>query len=171
MPEPIVPDSYWVTDTFAAGEYPGARLASAAEQRVRTFERAGVTHFVDLTHPSDFLAPYETFLRSARRASHPIVDNGVPTVTEMEATLEAIDVALSDGETVYVHCWGGIGRTGLVVGCWLVCHGHSYDEAIELIRQCRLGTPDFARDPRAPQTDAQHRFVRGWEPRREAGRR
>ena len=33
-------------------------------------------------------------------------------------------------EPVYVHCWGGIGRTGTVVGCWLVRHGMTGDEAL-----------------------------------------
>ena len=36
--------------------------------------------------------------------------------------LDAIDKALEDGKNVYVHCWGGIGRDGTVVGCWLVRH-------------------------------------------------
>jgi hypothetical protein len=162
MPEPIVPDSYWVTDAFAAGEYPGARFIATAEERVRSFERARIKLFVDLTHSSDYLSPYETFLRSARRVSHPIVDNSVPTVVDMQATLDTIDGALSDGETVYVHCWGGIGRTGLVVGCWLVRHGSTYDEAIDRIAELRRPTPDFDRDPLAPQTQEQRAFVGGW---------
>ena len=28
-----------------------------------------------------------------------------------------------DGRKVYVHCWGGVGRTGTVVGCYLVRQG------------------------------------------------
>ena len=162
MPDPIVPDSYWVTDAFAAGEYPGARVAATAEQRVRSFQRAGITVFVDLTHATDHLTPYETFLRSARRVCHPIVDNSVPTVAEMRVTLDVIDAALSDGETIYVHCWGGIGRTGLVVGCWLVRRGHTYDEAIDRIAELREPTPDFERDPLAPQTREQRAFVQAW---------
>ncbi|WP_374108489.1 hypothetical protein [Nostoc sp. XA010] len=34
--------------------------------------------------------------------------------------LPPIDRALNGQEKVYVHCWGGIGRTGIVVGCYLV---------------------------------------------------
>ena len=37
--------------------------------------------------------------------------------------LDEIDGAILNGKTVYVHCLGGIGRTGTVVGCYLVRHG------------------------------------------------
>lgn len=31
--------------------------------------------------------------------------------------LDAIDARLEAGKSVYVHCWGGIGRTDTVAGC------------------------------------------------------
>ena len=40
----------------------------------------------------------------------------------MLAVLDAIDIALCEGHGVYIHCWGGVGRTGTVVGCWLKRH-------------------------------------------------
>ena len=121
-----------------------------------------MTLFLDLAHQTDRLAPYEEHLRSSSRAQHPILDNDIPTVDEMRDTLDTIDVALGGGETVYVHCWGGIGRTGTVIACWLVRHGRTADEAIELIRDRRRATPDFERDPLAPQTTAQRAFVEAW---------
>ena len=45
----------------------------------------------------------------------------------MAGLLDAIDTAMRDGKTVYLHCWGGVGRTGNVVGCSLVRHGHTGD--------------------------------------------
>lgn len=109
MLEPIVPDSYWVTDRLAAGEYPGASTEADARAKVARFERAGITLLVDLTHPTDRLEPYEPYLTLAGRAHHPIVDNDVPTEREMSATLDAIDEALADGQTIYVH-WRRRGR-------------------------------------------------------------
>ncbi len=43
------------------------------------------------------------------------------------------------GCTVYVHCWGGNGRTGAVVGCRLRRHGYAgVGDAIELLRRLRV---------------------------------
>ena len=36
---------------------------------------------------------------------------------------------------VYVHCWGGIGRTGTTVGCWFVRHGRTGDQALAEIAE------------------------------------
>jgi predicted transcriptional regulator of viral defense system len=38
----------------------------------------------------------------------------------MTATLNVIDKELAGGHRIYGHCWGGIGRTGTVIGCLLV---------------------------------------------------
>jgi len=35
----------------------------------------------------------------------------------MHEILDTIDAALSAKRIVYVHCWGGVGRTGTVIGC------------------------------------------------------
>ena len=163
MPEPILPDSYWIEERLAAGEYPGSQTRGEAEAKAKLFRAAGITLFVDLTDPSDRLEPYINHVAWGRCMAHPIIDNDVPTVDEMRGALDTIDAALAAGETVYVHCWGGIGRTGTVIGCWLVRHGRSPEDAIELIRERRRTTPDFAHDPLSPQTSAQHTFVHGWE--------
>lgn len=46
------------------------------------------------------------------------------------ATMEA----LATGEGVIVHCWGGSGRTGVVLGCLLLHLGHSAEEVIAHLR-------------------------------------
>ncbi|MGL6279293.1 MAG: protein-tyrosine phosphatase family protein, partial [Gaiella sp.] len=116
-------DCYPVAGRLLAGEYPGARSEASARRRIERFEEHGVTHFVDLTHPADLLEPYAPYLRTARRLPHAIVDMGVPTVPHLHRILDDVDAALAEGGSVYVHCWGGIGRTGTVIGCWLVRHG------------------------------------------------
>lgn len=163
MREPIIPASYWVTDRLGAGQYPGALDSAEAARKAACFAASGVTVFVDLTHPADGMLPYERG-PGCTRLSFPIVDNDVPTVEEMRAILDAIDTALEQGETVYVHCWGGHGRTGTAIGCWLVRHGMSYADAIEKIRQLRTPLPVYAKEPNSPQTRAQHAFVQTWRP-------
>ena len=166
LPEQIIPDSYWVTDSLAAGRYPGSRHARSAAEHIARFEQSRVTRFVDLTDDEDGLEPYAHLLQVAVRHERPIADMGIPTVEEMVGTLDLIDAKVDRGEVVYVHCWGGIGRTGTVVGCWLVRHGSRADDAIGLIRARRIDLPVFRRYPDSPQTAAQTRFVHAWEPGR-----
>jgi len=116
--------SYHVAEGFLAGPYPGAEDPETTSRRLRSFARHGVTLFVDLTHPADPLEPYEHLLeRGAARVAHPIVDLGTTTIPRMVRILDDVDAAIDGGGSAYVHCWGGIGRTGTVVGCWLMRHG------------------------------------------------
>ena len=54
---------------------------------------------------------------------------------------------------VYVHCWGGIGRTSTVVGCLLVDSGLGADAALADITRRRSVTRKAHMD--APQTRSQ----------------
>ena len=56
---------------------------------------------------------------------------------------------------VYVHCWGGIGRTASVIACLLVSDGLPADEALDQITLWRSITRK-AHQP-APQTEEQRR--------------
>ena len=53
----------------------------------------------------------------------------------MREILDHLRTRLDSGHKVYVHCWGGIGRTGTVVGCHLVEQGMTADQALEQARQ------------------------------------
>jgi protein-tyrosine phosphatase len=37
--------------------------------------------------------------------------------------LNQIDICIKYGKPSYVHCLGGKGRTGTIVGCYLAVHG------------------------------------------------
>jgi hypothetical protein len=161
VPLPIR-DSYPVADRLLAGEYPGSHDPAEAVRRLRAFQDHGVTLYVDLTHPADALASYERLvLPAARRAGHPIVDMGVPTIPHMTRILDAIDGGLDRDGSVYVHCWGGIGRTGTVVGCWLVRHGLDDGNPIGRIAELRRDVSDAAVP--SPQTSAQRAMVEAWK--------
>lgn len=131
---------------------------------------AGVTLFVDLTEAGEYgLKPYTPFVEeinaerglSAQHLRLSIPDMGIPSLSRMAHILDAIDAAVSEGHTVYVHCYGGIGRTGTVVGCYLVRHGFSGEEALAQIAQWRAGTPDGGRQ--SPETFAQRQMVLNWQ--------
>ncbi len=164
-----IANCYWVVPgRFLAGEYPGALDGVDARQKVRRFLEAGVTFFLDLTTEDEWI-PYEPCLReeAARRGvsvEHrrmPIRDLSVPPPAEMVNILNTIDRAIVSGHTVYLHCWGGIGRTGTVVGCYLTRHGHHGQSALdELTRLWKVMEKSAWRI--SPETDEQKEFVRNW---------
>ena len=173
-----IPHSYWVEPgKFLAGEYPRDLDGPGRFDKLRDLESAGVTLFVDLTEAGE-LRPYADRLQSAAHRRFGIRDSGIPETPELTAAiLDAIDDGINDGGinnvgndssgggVVYLHCWGGVGRTGTIVGCWLARQGLSGDEALarlaELWRQCPKSQ---WRD--SPENPWQRNYVRQWrEPR------
>ena len=90
----------------------------------------------------------------------PIPDMDVPTTDRMREIQQTIEEALDTGRTVYVHCLGGLGRTGTVLGCYLVEHEVSVAEALSELQRRRRWTKDVWKKP--PQTAAQVDFVKRW---------
>ena len=164
-----IPDSYWVEpDRLLAGEYPGARKQAEAREKLDALLDAGVRAFVDLTESHE-LTPYHGLLQELGEARGTVVtyrrmsvpDLGTPSIEHMENVLRHIESEIQDGRPVYVHCWGGIGRTGTVVGCWMVeKHGSTAEDALQRIADLRRGTPDGYRQ--SPETPAQREFVMRW---------
>ncbi len=63
-----------------------------------------------------------------------IRDVSVPTPLTMAAILNQIDGSNPADRPLYLHCWGGRGRTGTAVGCYLVGHGSTGEVALGKIR-------------------------------------
>ncbi len=162
-------DSYWVSpQRLLAGEYPGAITEEQARRKLCALLDAGIRSFLDLTEAHELRA-YDHIVReiagtrqidvSYRRMSVP--DLGTPTTAHMTAVLEHVDSEIQAARPVYVHCWGGIGRTGTVVGCWMVGReGRTAQEALQRIAELRQGTPDGRRA--SPETDKQREFIETW---------
>lgn len=80
---------------------------------------------------------------------------------DMVAILDSIDAHISHAKPVYVLCWGGRGRTGTVVGCYLVRHKLSEPhEAVDMISELRRHTEDH--DEPSPESRRQFEMGLSW---------
>jgi protein-tyrosine phosphatase len=164
-----IPDSYWlVRGTLLAGEYPGTPVETGTREKLAKFLEAGIRTFINLTEERE-LSSYEHVLEAlsaergleTRHVRQGIRDFDTPRErAQMAGILATIRDEIAAGRPVYVHCRGGIGRTGTVVGCWLVEHGLTGDDALRRIAEFRRGTPGGG--IRSPESDAQCRYVREW---------
>ena len=163
-------ESYWVEENrFLAGEHPGGFDPETTRRRMDVFLQNGINTFIDLTQSNE-LFPYENFLKEQGKiyrvnsAYHrfPIRDHSIPSAETMTAILDTIDEAIENGSCVYVHCWGGVGRTGMVVGCYLVRHGNINEQALAQVNKLYKTRPKNPYFPRSPETDEQVEFVLNW---------
>ena len=171
MERPIV-NTYWVEPgRLLAGQYPGVS-PEKARKKIRALIDGGITTFIDLTHPDDRLDPYEPHLLEhapdaplrPSRLHHPIPDVSIPEhPDQMHAILDAIEEALVSGRGTYVHCWGGVGRTGTVVGCYLVRKGLSGIDAVSRVQELWMTCERYPHHPQSPETRAQHDYILNWK--------
>lgn len=162
---------YWlVAGRLLAGEHPGALALAATAARLDALLDAGVREFVDLTAEHEGPGPYLPVLarRAAARAADirhrrfAIPDYDVPPAPLMREVLDAIYGALDAGEGIYVHCWGGVGRTGTVVGCLLREQGYTGTEALALLERKWQVVEKRTRHPHSPETATQVAFIERW---------
>ena len=167
LPPRPFPNSYWASPAVLACEYPGDRNPSQARSKLVALLEAGITDFYDLTEAGELL-PYEPLLQQVAAARgvavhylrFPIVDASVPAPATLEAVLEALAATLAAGRKAAVHCWGGVGRTGTVVGCHLIrTQQISGQEALAHIAQQWQTVAKSDRIPHSPETAAQFHLV------------
>lgn len=168
---------YWVEPgQFLAGCYPGAKRSDEAGRKLNALLDAGVRTIISLMQENEtdwqgdgFEHYEETIMILAEDRGLdveclriPVRDVDVPSSIVMASILDNIDQAIAQGKPVYVHCWGGKGRTGTVVGCWLARQGRATgDEALALVSELRKNDP--TRFQPSPETEKQRQMVRAWK--------
>jgi len=168
--------SWWIDRKgVIGGRYPGTTDPAESARDLARLLDVGVHVVINLQEPHETndkgqtFANYEPALKQLAAARgvpvevmrFPIHDNAVPTPALMREILDAIDRALRAGQRVYVHCWGGHGRTGTVAGCWLKQCGAACEDAFAAIKAAR-SHDDALKKQVAPQTTAQRAFVRNF---------
>ena len=168
--------SYWVVpEKFLAGYYPGSKDQDEAQQKLTALLNHGIRYVINLIEPDERdwrgtpLIPYEDEMESIAasmgyRVSFdrmPIRDTWIPSGLEMRRILNRIDRSIETYRPVYVHCWGGRGRTGTVVGCFLARHGIALGrDLLYQIQKLRKDTEDAYF--RSPETGHQEDMVLSW---------
>jgi ADP-ribosylglycohydrolase len=83
----------------------------------------------------------------------------VPSPALMVASLDRIAWCKSNNIALYIHCWGGVGRTGTVIACWLMRAGLSPRAALYSLNERRKAA-GLRRE--SPDFHAQIDFVEQW---------
>jgi len=147
-----------------------ARLALSARPRggealadeMAAWRRAGVDVVVSLLQADEArrleLRDESAACRAAGMAfrSLPIVDHGLPaSAKEVDAFVAELADVLRQGHAVAIHCFAGIGRTGMVAACVLHRLGVPAPELFHRLSRARgISMPDTA-----AQADWVERFV------------
>ena len=159
-----LPNTYWVIPgRVLAGEHPAVGDTAESSARLARLLDAGIDSFVDLTEKGEMpayrpLLPKGThYLRSA------IVDTRVPNnVAQTREILASIHTGLASGSSIYVHCRAGIGRTGLIIGCFLAEQEANGAAAIKILNSLWRQSDRAKTWPTVPQTAEQADYIRHW---------
>jgi protein-tyrosine phosphatase len=102
--------------------------------------------------------------RGMRSLWFPIPDFGIPaSITATQTLVEQLLTLVDQGQTVVVHCKGGLGRSGLIIASCLTTLGYSPEEAFLIVRKARPGSVETRE-----QEDFVAQFAYCWQLREQA---
>jgi len=161
------PTSNWVIKgRVMAGAYPGSREENEHNATMKQILDSNISTFVCLMEVEElksfrpYLPTAQTMKPDIKYVAFPIPDNLVRENERVEEFVNELEKLVQEGEVLYVHCWGGHGRTGTIIACLLArLAGLNASEALrytEAYHHCRV---DYRRQ-RSPQNEMQRNQVR-----------
>lgn len=156
--------AYQVGRNVFAGEHPLFDIYKrSAKGNIPALLRFGITVFLDLTQSYE-IPEYASFLPpNVQKISFPIRNCDVPSSVESVIGLfRRLEQLLHEhpNAKLYIHCHGGVGRTGTIVACYYIYFEHlSFEKALDKMRR------QYAQSPRskfmnAPETKSQVEFIK-----------
>ena len=162
--------SYWVLpNKLFAGEIPASQIEAECLKKLNGLVNIHISAVINLMEEDErnrsgkLFYNYSEYLQSHKIKTHrfPIRDGSIPSVTRMTEILNLIDDYNSKNKIVYVHCWGGVGRTGTIVGCYLKRHDIANNNNVfNQIYTLKINTPIASK--MSPETIEQQDFVLSW---------
>ena len=127
----------------------------------------GIRTFIDLTEEGE-RPDYRNVLHKERRIRSldckyfrfPVKDKQVPTVNQMREIIALVKCEVECGRPIFIHCFRGLGRTGLAVGCLIQEYVVFSNDPLRDIDKMRKGVAGDFRG--SPETKNQTEFVRNW---------
>jgi len=138
----------WIEDGVIAGM---ARPTSSSNE-LQELRDAGVQAIVSLTVTPILRPLIEEF--GFEYLHLPVVDFSAPTQEQIHEFAGFVEKMKQQQIGVVVHCGAGMGRTGTMLGCYLVSEGTSATEALAKVRRMRPGSVETA---------AQEQVIREYE--------
>ncbi|CAN5730267.1 dual specificity protein phosphatase family protein [soil metagenome] len=143
---------YWLVENLLAGSSrPGAR--GRLDDDLDFLSMQGIGAILSLTE-----TPLDEWLLQERDLASlhiPIVDLTAPYHHQFMDALSFIDAHVNEGRPVVVHCLAGQGRTGSILGAYLIRDGLGADDAIAQLRTICPGAVE-----NDDQVAALHEFAR-----------
>ncbi|MFQ5578232.1 MAG: dual specificity protein phosphatase family protein, partial [Anaerolineae bacterium] len=127
--------------------YVGAQYRQAGKRKLKQLDiNGGVNMRLEFDDAAHGLAlPHYCHL--------PTKDDDAPSLEHLEQGVAFIERVVAGGDSVYIHCAGGIGRAPTMAAAYLISRGASLADAISLIQQAR---PFISLTP--PQLEQLQRF-------------
>lgn len=84
----------------------------------------------------------------------PIEDFSVPSnIESFKVLLKQVIDQLKNNKIIFIHCYGGIGRTSIAIACILIGIGYSNQDALKIVQDKISG----------PETQKQIEFIKNFE--------
>ncbi len=168
------PGCYWVVPgKFLAGRCPLGKDRSETIRNLESLIACGIRHVINLMDEQEIdrqgkpFPDYDAELalvagKLGCTVGHRRIPIREPIPSRETAgnILDEIESNLLKDRPVYLHCWRGKGRTGVIVGCYLVRQGMDGEEALHRITLLR---GDVTEQNPSPELESQRNIIRTWK--------